>query len=328
MHHESSAHRHRYDAGLSAKADRERLPGWNGMELREIHVFLTLAQELHFGRTAERLRLSPSRVSQTIGTLEARIGGRLFERTSRTVRLTALGEDVLPELERTYRELQRVLRRAAEAATGIAGTLRIGIYAMSAGPHMPEIVQTFERRHPDCKVEFINIGYDRSYLDLLRDREIDLLATRLPLTEPDVTVGPILSHEERVAIVAKHDPLAQRESISYEDLADRAVSDTPAFPREMIDAFIPPTTPSGRVLKRIANDGSEDTLMRVALGIQVHPTVPSFFDHYTHPGVTSVPIRDLPPSETALAWLTANSSPKVAAFVRTASTVLAHPSRK
>lgn len=127
-----------------------------------------------------------------------------------------------------------------------------------------------------------------------------------------------------MAIVAKHDPLAEQESISYEDLADRAVSDTPAFPREMIDAFIPPVTPSGRVLKRIANEASEDTLIRVALGIQVHPTVTSFLDHYSHPGVTSVPIRDLPPSETGLAWLRANRSPKIGAFARAATDALGH----
>jgi hypothetical protein len=62
--------------------------------------------------------------------------------------------------------------------------------------------------------------------------------------------------------------------------------------------------------------------MRVALGVQVHPTVPSFFDHYSHPGVTSVPIRDLPPSETALAWLTANHAPKIEAFIRAATDTL------
>jgi DNA-binding transcriptional LysR family regulator len=61
------------------------------LELREIRAFLTLAEELHFGRTAERLELTPSRVSQTIRTLETRVGGRLFERTSRRVRLTTTG---------------------------------------------------------------------------------------------------------------------------------------------------------------------------------------------------------------------------------------------
>jgi DNA-binding transcriptional LysR family regulator len=240
------------------------------------------------------------------------------------VRLTPLGEQLASELAPAYRQLNDVLVHAREAATGVAGELRIGIYAMSAGAHMPEIVRTFETRHPECEIAFVNVGYDRSYLDVLRAREVDMLATRLPLTEPDITIGPVLTREKRVAVVANNDPLADRDSISYEDLADRVVSDVPAFPREMIDAFIPPITPSGRVLKRIVNQGYEETLMRIALGLQVHPTVPSFLDYYTHPGVTSVPIRDLPPSETGLAWLSANQSPKIHAFVRAASDVLSH----
>jgi DNA-binding transcriptional LysR family regulator len=62
------------------------------VELREIETFLVLAEELHFGRSATRLHLSQSRVSQTIRSIESRIGGRLFDRTSRQVRLTLLGE--------------------------------------------------------------------------------------------------------------------------------------------------------------------------------------------------------------------------------------------
>jgi hypothetical protein len=133
-----------------------------------------------------------------------------------------------------------------------------------------------------------------------------MLATRLPLTASEVTIGPVLSREERVVLLAREDPLARRASISYEDLAERFVSDVLAFPRDVMDAFIPPVTPGGRVLKRIPNSSAEDTMMRVALGEQVHPTVQSFLDHHSHPGVVSVPIRDLPPSETALVWLSAN----------------------
>jgi hypothetical protein len=67
------------------------------VELREIEVFLTLAEELHFGRTAERLHLTSSRVSQVVRSLETRLGGALFERTSRRVRFTPLGK----QLQRT-----------------------------------------------------------------------------------------------------------------------------------------------------------------------------------------------------------------------------------
>jgi DNA-binding transcriptional LysR family regulator len=302
-----------------------RFPSWPQADLREIHVFLVLAQELHFARTAERLGITPSHVSQTIRTLEARVGGKLFDRTSRRVQLTPVGEQLQTSLAPAYEQVERAFGDARHAAVGVAGRLRIGIYfTLSGGPHMAEIIRTFELRHPDCEVEFVNTGYEHNYLDVLRARSVDLLATRIPLTAADITVGPILSREERVVVVARGDPLAARESVTYEDLADRVVGDIPSFPREMMDAFIPPVTASGRVLRRIDNCDPEIVMMRVALGEQVHPTVRSFLEHQNHPGVTSVPIHDLPPSETALVWLTEGRSPKVQAFLRAATDVLAH----
>ncbi|MGN6869010.1 MAG: LysR family transcriptional regulator [Solirubrobacteraceae bacterium] len=296
---------------------------WPEADLREIRVFLLLTEELHFARTAERLGLTPARVSQMIRSLEARVGGRLFDRTSRRVRLTPAGEQLRSEIVRPYRELQEVMARARDSATEVRGALRIGVYSLlSGGPHMTDIVRTFKARHPRCLVEFINIGYERSYRDALRNGEFDMLATRLPLTASDITIGPVLSREERVLLVARDDPLARRDSISYDDLADRVVSDVPAFPRDVVDAFIPPVTPGGRTLRRVPNSSAEDTMMRVALGEQVHPTVRSFLDHHSHPGVISVPIHDLPPSETALVWLTANRGPKIDAFARAASDVI------
>lgn len=263
---------------------------WPEADLREIRAFLLLAEELHFARTAERLGVTPARVSQMIRSLEGRVGARLFDRTSRRVRLTPTGEGFLSDVRQPYRELQEVLARARLSATEVGGTLRIGLYSLvSGGPHMTDIVRTFKTRHPRCEVEFINIGYERSYREALRDAEVDLLATRLPLTASDVTIGPVLSCEERVALVANDDPLARCDSISYEDLADRVVSDVLAFPRDVMDAFVPPVTPRGRILKRIPNSSAEDTVMRVALGEQVHPTVRSFVEHHSHPGVASVP---------------------------------------
>ena len=71
-----------------------------------------------------------------------------------------------------------------------------------------------------------------------------MLAIRLPLSDADITVGPVLSREPRVLAIAAGDGLAQRSSVSIEDFADRVVTDVPAFPREMMDAFVPPTTPT------------------------------------------------------------------------------------
>ena len=191
---------------------------WAAVELRELRVFLAVAEELHFGRAAERLHINRSRVSQIVNGLEAKVGGRLFERTSRRVRLTPVGERLRDNVARPLELLEHGFSDAYAVARGIAGSLRIGIYfTLNLGPHMPEIVRTFESRHPDCEVAFVNTGFERNYVDALRQGEVDMLAARLPLTAPDITVGPILSREERVVVVPRDDPLAQRESISYED---------------------------------------------------------------------------------------------------------------
>jgi DNA-binding transcriptional LysR family regulator len=297
---------------------------WPAADLREIRVFIVLAEELHFGRTGERLGLTPSRVSQMIRMLEARLGGSLFDRTSRRVRLTPLGERLRDQITPAYEQLERAFHETRNAATGIAGTLRIGMYSpFVGGDHWPRIIDTFAARHPDCELDFIDIGLTGNYLESLRAGDADLVVLRLPMTEPDVSIGPILSHEPRVLLVSEHDPLADRQSISYEEIANRLVSDAPALPREMLDAFIPPTTPSGKTLRRVVNDSFDETMMSVAAGKQVHPGVPSTLEQYRLPGVVAIPIHDLPPSETAVAWLTANHSPKIQAFACAAANVLA-----
>ncbi len=99
---------------------------WTAVELRELRIFLALAEELHFGRTGERLRISQPGVSEAVRSLEARIGTRLFERTSRRVSLTPAGEEFRRSLVPALAALDRALARASDRAASIAGPLRIG----------------------------------------------------------------------------------------------------------------------------------------------------------------------------------------------------------
>ena len=86
------------------------------MDIAEIEVFLVLAEELHFGRTAERLRMPQPRVSRLVSAFERRIGGALFERTSRRVGLTPLGQRLAGQLQPAYGQLTAVLEDARAAA--------------------------------------------------------------------------------------------------------------------------------------------------------------------------------------------------------------------
>lgn len=94
------------------------------MELRDIEIFLALAEELHFGRTAERLHITPSRVSHVIKKQERRIGAPLFERTSRTVRLTVVGERLYQTLRPAYQRIIDGVEEVSAAVAKVRGTLR------------------------------------------------------------------------------------------------------------------------------------------------------------------------------------------------------------
>lgn len=287
------------------------------VELREIEIFLVLAEELHFGRTAERLYLSQSRVSQTIRSMEASLGGSLFERTSRRVQLTPLGQRWRDSLISPYEELRNAFVAARAEAAGVTGELRISLITLAAGgPRFEDTVRDFRETYPACNV----IVYEADpvlVLERLRRGEIDLVAYWLPLEQPGLTVGPVLTVEERVLLVRRDHRLAERGWATIDDLADEAIVDADGIlPPETTAALYPTQTPQGR---RIPRRHSElrpgEVLALVAHGEVVHPSVASVTRYYTHHEVTAIPLRGLPPVRTALIAATGRRSAAVRAFL-------------
>jgi DNA-binding transcriptional LysR family regulator len=293
------------------------------MELREVEIFLVLAEELHFGRTAERLYLSQPRVSQTIRALEERLGGRLFDRTSRTVRLTVLGERLRDELSPAHEQFRRAITVATDLARGVSGELRICVASYSmAGPAFTRIVRAFQSNYPDCRVT-VSEEFPGEYARL-RTGAYHLMCHRLPIDEPDLTVGPTLNREECVLLVHADHPLAERGEATVEDLGDHAVIPRGAIPLRMYETYFPARTPAGRVIRRgPAITHSSDILHLIARGEVVHPTVASFLSYYAHPEITQVPLSGCPPMESALVWSSKLENAAIRAFAATAADVLA-----
>ena len=217
------------------------------VELRELRLFLTLAEELHFGRAAERLHLTPSRVRQTLRGLEHKLGGQLLHRTSRRVTLTSLGERFLAEIGPVCDQLAGIIERTHAASRGLQGTLRLGLLAAnSGGPHLTSIIAAFEECFPGCELQVSEVFFTTDPLGPLRRDEIDLMATRLPIRQPDLVVGPTLAREPRVLAVARDHPLADRDKVSVEDIADYPMAPITDSPKELIDTVFPRETPGGR----------------------------------------------------------------------------------
>jgi DNA-binding transcriptional LysR family regulator len=291
------------------------------IEMREIRVFLTLAEELHFGRTAERLGLTQSRVSQSLRALETKLGVQLFQRTSRRVVLTSAGERWLGEVAPAYEQLLGTLQRAAPAPM-VEGVLRLGVIAAAAVPsNLLRVIDEFEARHPGSRVNVVELPF-RGRHDPLRRGDVDLMVTRLPLTDRDLVIGPVVSQEMRMVAVARDHPLGSHGTVSLEDIADHAVFDMSALiPNEMADAFVPLTTPSGRPIRRLripAEDLSELVIL-IARGRIAHLTVASAAPRFAHPNVTCIPCTDVPPSSTALCWRRQAPDRRLRAFVEVAN---------
>ena len=303
---------------------------WRAIELREIRVFLTLAEELHFGRTAERLGLTQSRVSQSLRTLENQLGERLVDRTSRRVQLTKPGERLRDEISTPYRHLVDALRNSSRSGQDLTGVLRLGVaHAGAVSPPLLRIIELFESRHAQCRVEIVELPFNDRHGPLRRG-EVDLMLTRLPFKNPSFVLGPTVDSEPRVLAVARNDALAGRSSVSVEDLADRHVIDlTEVGPKEIADAYVPSKTPRGRPIKRLRLkvSGFSDLVIQIARGRVVQPTVASAMPRFAHVNVVCVPITDMPESKTVLVWRRGTSDRRLRALIRVAREVLEAPTK-
>jgi DNA-binding transcriptional LysR family regulator len=286
------------------------------MELRDIEIFLTLAEELHFGRTATRLHVSQARVSQVIGQLEMQIGGSLFDRSNRRdVRLTPVGTRLRDDLIPVHAALQGSLDRAKLSARGIDARLRVGLMPYNV-PVLHGYWDAFAQRHPRYELQVRHASFTDPFGSLRRG-EIDILVTWLPVDEADLTVGPTLFTDSRVLAVSVDHELAGRSSVPVEMLADFAHVRVPNMPEAWENGYLPFRTPSGRTIERVESvTNADDLLQLVSTGEIIHP-FPAHVAHYwSLPQIRWVPIPDLPRLTYALVWRTDAENAPIRAFAR------------
>jgi DNA-binding transcriptional LysR family regulator len=289
------------------------------MERQEIEIFLALAEELHFGRTAERVGVSQSRVSQTIARLERRIGAKLFERTSRHVTLTAIGEQLRDGIAPAQRRIEEEIAKATAAGRGITGTLRIGFSGAFTGHLLHRIAEVFGRRYPGVDVQIRQVQISDPY-GPLRAGDIELQVTEPPLAEPDLTLGPVLVSQPRVLLMSSSHPFAKRESVSVEDLAEATLLTVAGpVPAHWLDHHFPRQTPSGRPIPHgQAITHWEDALSLVLAGKGVTPVAAAGTHYYSRPGLVFKPFTDAPRVDYAFIWPTGHDTGRLRAFVRVA----------
>ena len=190
------------------------------MEFRHLRHFVVLAEELHFGRAAQRLAMTQPPLSLSLQQLEARIGARLFDRDSKGVRLTAAGQALLPAARSLLAQAQEAQALARDVGAGAVGRLRVGLVGSMLYRGLPQWMQAFEAEHPRLELSLVEMNSQEQLEALLR-RELDVGFVH-GRRVPDALCAARVDATPFVACVGESHALAGRRSVPLSALRDEA----------------------------------------------------------------------------------------------------------
>jgi DNA-binding transcriptional LysR family regulator len=271
------------------------------VELRHVRVFLALAEELHFGRTARRLRVAQSAVSQTIQALEREVGAELFARTPK-VSLTAAGGEFAICARRSLAELERGCAAARVASTGEGGRLSVSLGPIVALAGVARMIARFQRASPRVELE-LQAWSSADQLSALTDGRTDVAFVHAAKHDLGGLAHQVLERVPIVAVLPKGHRLSTRPSISFRELSGERL-------------LVLDDTGDGRVRAQVAEQcrlhAFEPTqvvgvpqlegllaLVAARMGISFAPAI---VGHARFPGVLVVPVRPSVTSAVVMAW--------------------------
>jgi DNA-binding transcriptional LysR family regulator len=188
------------------------------MELRQIRSFLSIAETLHFGRTAELIHLSQPALSLQIRALEAEVGVRLFERNRRKTTLTPAGRAFRDAAIAGVAQLDRAIRNARLAADGKLGLLRIGFISTAGSELLPNIIRAFRELNPEVEFSLRNI-LTAEQIRMLEGGALDIGFLRLPIGGHTQLEVVTVHREPFVLVVPASHPLAVRKKVRLSEVS-------------------------------------------------------------------------------------------------------------
>jgi DNA-binding transcriptional LysR family regulator len=188
------------------------------MELRQIRSFLSVADTLHFGRTAELIHLSQPALSLQIRALEEEVGVRLFERNRRKTTLTAAGLAFREDAAAALSQLEQAIRRAKLAANGKRGLLRIGFISTAGREIVPAIVRQFRELNSEVELSLRNI-VTAEQVRMLETGALDIGFLRVPIGGHPTLDLVTVHREPFVIVVPSSHKLAKRKRVRLRELA-------------------------------------------------------------------------------------------------------------
>jgi DNA-binding transcriptional LysR family regulator len=254
------------------------------METRHLKYFLAVAEELHFGRAAERLHIGQPGLSQQIQDLENELGVRLLERTSRRVALTYAGKTLVEEGRRAMAQLKQAEALTRLAGNGEVGLLRIALTESANHAVLPDLLRNFRQRFPRVEL-LIHRMTSQAQIEALRTGELDAGILRTPINLDGLATRVILRDRLGLLLPKKH-ALAARKTISLGALRDEPLLLYPAAPRPSWADFVMNICVQAGFKPHVAYEANDSAtaISFVAAGLGV-AMVPESLSGLVRPGV-------------------------------------------
>jgi DNA-binding transcriptional LysR family regulator len=278
------------------------------VELRQLRYFASLAEHLHFRKTAELLHIAQPALSLQIRCLEEEMGVRLFERTSRSVELTLAGENYLLSVRRMLEQMDQAVHQAQDIDKGNAGTLRIGIVGSAMIGVLPKTIKLFQQKVPNVRLDLWH-REPGEQIELLKRGEIDFAIVHAHLDDDELQTM-VMARQQLVAALPRTTHFVNtrridlRKLTSYTAIVPRRHS-MPGYYENVMIAY----QLAGAVSRRVQHVSPLIlglNLVAANLGVAL---VPESFTSIRVPGVIYRPLIVSPPLlELVVAWRKDNRS--------------------
>jgi len=274
------------------------------MELRQVRYFVAVAEELHFGRAADRLHVTQPSLSQAVRRLEDDLGVVLLERTSRSVQLTDAGRVLLDEGRRLLTDVDRVARDVQDVGRGGRREVRLGFLPPGLGARTSRVLERFQAAHPTVDVrlrplELPDLG------TVVVDGEVDAAVVLGPVEpRPGVEVESLALVPRLLCLRADH-RLAGRERITLRDLDGETLlpTSTKIVSKAVQDDWVGKPWPEGVDIRLGPPvERAEEALQRVLLGEGLLVTTAEVARELPRPELAFVEVEELEPTVCALVW--------------------------
>ncbi|MFI1400972.1 LysR substrate-binding domain-containing protein [Streptomyces sp. NPDC020681] len=278
------------------------------MELRSLRYFVTVAEELHFGRAAARLHMSQPPLSRAIKQLETEFGALLFARSPAGVTLTPVGAVLLDEARALLDQADRVRVRVTAAAG--AATITIGILGDGTDPGISRLAAVFRRSHPGVDIRIRDTDLTDPTCGL-RAGLVDVALTRAPFNGTALTVRELRT-DPVGAVLRADDPLARRDHLKLADLADRRWFQFPQGTDPIWQSYWNGGTPREGPVVRVVQECLQAVLWNSTVGLAP-------LGHDLPEELAVVRLVDMAPSQVVAVWNDGDKNPLIRSFIEIAT---------